>query len=73
MFPANLAVIRPLSKRRMRSIFPRLLETMSTLKQAVPDMHIGVLLSGEVRDAYRRPFLERIDLPCDIEWQARDF
>jgi hypothetical protein len=46
---------------------------MSTLKQAVPDMHIGVLLSGEVRDAYRRPFLERIDLPCDIEWQARDF
>lgn len=53
--------------------YSRLLETMSTLKQAVPDMHIDVLLSGEVRDAYRRPFLKRIDLPCDIEWQARDF
>lgn len=63
--------------------YSRLLETMSTLKQAVPDMHIGVL-SGEVKDAFIRHRVERPDLivrpsqeslsfSCEIEWLARDF
>lgn len=49
-----------------------LLDTMSASKQAVPDMHIGVL-SGEMRDAYMRLSLEWQISPCDIEWPARDF
>jgi hypothetical protein len=52
--------------------YSRFLETASTLRQAVPDLLIGVL-SGELRDAYMRPSLERLYLPCDIEWPASDF
>jgi biopolymer transport protein ExbD len=50
--------------------YSRFLETVSTLRQAVPDMHIGVL-SGKLRNAYMRPSLER--QPCDIEWPVSDF
>ena len=50
--------------------YSRFLETVSTLRQAVPDMHIGVL-SGTLGNAYMRPSLER--QPCDIEWPVSDF
>ncbi len=52
--------------------YSRFMETLSTLRNTVPDLHIGVL-SGEVRDAYMKPGLQRLYLPCDIEWPTRDF
>jgi biopolymer transport protein ExbD len=52
--------------------YSRFVGTLSTLRKTVPDLHIGVL-SGEVRDAYMKPGLHRLYLPCDIEWPAGDF
>jgi len=52
--------------------YSRFVATLSSLKKAVPDMHIGVL-SGRVRDAYMRPGLARRYLPCDIEWPSGEF
>lgn len=52
--------------------YSRFVETLSTLRKTVPDLHIGVL-SGEVRDAYMKPSLQRSYLPCDIEWPVGDF
>jgi hypothetical protein len=52
--------------------YSRFVETLSTLKKSVPDMHIGVL-SGQVRDAYMQTSLDRTYLPCDIHWPAGDF
>jgi biopolymer transport protein ExbD len=52
--------------------YSRFVETLSTLKKAVPDLHVGVL-SGKVRDAYMQPGLNRHYLPCDIVWPAGDF
>jgi biopolymer transport protein ExbD len=48
--------------------YSRFVETLSTLKMAVPDIHIGVL-SGKVRDAY----VQLHDQPCDIDWPTGDF
>jgi hypothetical protein len=52
--------------------YSRFVETLSTLRKTVPDLHIGVL-SGEVRDAYMKPSLHRLYLPCDIDWPAKEF
>jgi biopolymer transport protein ExbD len=58
--------------------YSRLVETLSSLKTAVRDIHIGVL-SGKVRDAYMKPRLisaNRLSLsysPCDIEWPTAEF
>lgn len=58
--------------------YSRLVETLSSLKAAVPDIHIGVL-SGKVRDAYFEPrpisanrFFPSYS-PCDIAWPAAEF
>ncbi|HEX7730890.1 MAG TPA: hypothetical protein VF392_17800 [Terracidiphilus sp.] len=50
----------------------RLVETMSRLKNAVPDLHIG-LISGTLRDAYTKPDIRRGDLPCDFKWPRQEF
>jgi hypothetical protein len=58
--------------------YSRFVETLSDLKNTVPDIHIGVLL-GRVRDAYMEPRLlsanpvSRGYLPCDIEWPDDKF
>ena len=52
--------------------YSRFVETLSTLRKATPDLHIGVL-SGKVRDAYMQPGLDRHYLPCDIEWPAGEY
>ena len=49
--------------------YSHFVETLSTLKETVPDLHIGVL-TGEVRDAYMKPYTS---LPCDIEWPIGEF
>ena len=52
--------------------YSRFVGTLSTLKKAVPDLHIGVL-SGKVRDAYMQPGFHRQYLPCDIDWPTGEF
>lgn len=53
-------------------LYTRLVGTLSTLKTAVPDMHIGVL-SGEMRDDLIKPGRERPYEPCDYAWPAGTF
>jgi hypothetical protein len=48
--------------------YSRFVETLSSLKKAVPDLHLAVL-SGEVRDA----FLQSKFSPCDFEISAGNF
>lgn len=50
--------------------YSRLVATLSTLKKAVPDMHIGVL-TGEARDAYTHP--HSICFPAEIDWPTGYF
>ena len=50
--------------------YSRPMLTLSSLKKAVPDMHIGVL-TGEARDAYMHP--HSICFPAEIDWPSGDF
>ena len=52
--------------------YSRFVQTLSTLKKTVPDLHIGVL-TGELRDAYMKPSPLWSDLPCDIDWPAGEY
>jgi biopolymer transport protein ExbD len=48
--------------------YSRFVETLSSLKKAVPDLHLAVL-SGEVRDT----FFQSKFTPCDFELSAENF
>jgi hypothetical protein len=52
--------------------YSRFVGTLSTLKMAVPDMHIGVL-SGELHRDFMKLNRERRYGPCDYVWPAGTF